>query len=395
MDLMHDFINFRRGFCGKEYFYFQTISCLTSDFEPMNARERFLAVFSNEDRNKLDRVPTFVQGILGGFISKNENALFDDYNGELLYNADFDAPLVLGLEAKFSGFPNPIYHEPFQLIDKDGTKYSTGIGATVGKEGSTYYHRGLLWCLENLDTMRNALKIMPMEQLKPQLESTFTYYEKIGHLIFPVPFMGGIFDTMWMAMGMAEFSKHYRQRDKLYLETIRFYGENMCTVIEKTIEAIGGRPKVICIGDDVAFKGAPMISPERWETDIGPYYKKVCSMMRDAGIVPLMHTDGNITTLLPAFQRVGLAGVQGWEGGMDPGYVNEHFPDFGVIGFGDVGEILPFGSKDQIDQHVKGLMDALKANRHYIFGPSTVIQKEVPIENARNFVAAALKYGKY
>jgi hypothetical protein len=361
----------------------------------MDARERFLAVFSPTERKRLDRVPTFVQGILGGFIDKNEAALFDNYSGELVYDPNYDAALVLGFEAKFASFPQPISHEPFELLDKDGKKYSTGLGATIGKEGTSFYHRGLLWCLENLETMRAALKIMPLEQLKTQLKLTFNHYERIGKVIFPVHFMGGIFDTMWMAMGMNEFSKHYRLRDKLYLETIRFYGENMGTVIEKTIEATGGRAKVICIGDDVAFKGSPMISPERWETDIGPYYKKACTMMRDAGIIPLMHTDGDITRLLPAFQRVGLAGVQGWEGGMDPVFVNEHFPDFGVIGFGDVGQVLPFGTPAQIDAHVKGLMAALKQNRHYVFGPSTVIQKEVPIENARLFTAAGRKYGRY
>jgi uroporphyrinogen-III decarboxylase len=361
----------------------------------MNPRERFLAVFSDTERKKLDRVPTFIQGVLGGFIDKNESALFDGYEGELTYNPGYDASIILGYDGQFAGIPQPISHDSIELLDKDGKKYPTGLGAQVGKEGSTYYHRGLLWCIENLETLRQAVKIMPTEQLKPQLETTFKYYEDMAKIFFPLPYMGGIFDTMWMAMGMNEFSKHYRKRDNLYFETIRFYGENMCTIIEKTIEATGSRAKAICIGDDVAFKGSPMISPERWETDIGPYYKKVCSMMRDAGIVPLMHTDGDITTLLPAFQRVGLAGVQGWEGGMDPVYVNEKFPDFVVIGFGDVGEVLPFGTKEVIEAHVKGLMDVFKENRHYVFGPSTVIQKEVPLENAKYFMAMARKYGKY
>jgi len=136
----------------------------------------------------------------------------------------------------------------------------------------------------------------------------------------------------------------------------------MAKHVEAIINAVGNRPGVICIGDDVAFKGHPMIAPERWDQDIGPYYKTVCDMMIDAGIVPLMHTDGDITDIIPAFQHAGIRGVQGWEGGADPQYINDNFPDFYVIGFGDVGQVLPFGTPEQIDAHVKGLMDALKEN---------------------------------
>jgi uroporphyrinogen-III decarboxylase len=207
--------------------------------------------------------------------------------------------------------------------------------------------------------------------------------------------MGGIFDTMWMAMGMKEFGRNYAKRTKLYYQTIQFYGEIMAKHIEGIINAVGNRTGVICIGDDVAFKGRTMISPERWEEDIGPYYKTVCDMMNDAGIIPLMHTDGDITDLVPAFQRVGIRGVQGWEGGADPQFINDHFPDFYVIGFGDVGQVLPFGTPEQIDAHVKGLMNALKENRHYIFGPSTVIVKEMPLQNVQLFMSAGLKYGQY
>ena len=78
-----------------------------------------------------------------------------------------------------------------------------------------------------------------------------------------------------------------------------------------------------------------------------------------------------------------------------PYYINDIFPDFIVVGFGDVHEILPFGTPEQIDAHVKNLMDALKDNRHFIIGPSTVIFKEIPLKNVQIFIESIKKYGKY
>jgi uroporphyrinogen-III decarboxylase len=60
-----------------------------------------------------------------------------------------------------------------------------------------------------------------------------------------------------------------------------------------------------------------------------------------------------------------------------------------------VGDVLPFGTPKEIDAHVKSLMDALKENRHYVCGPSTVIVKEMPLKNVQLFMSAIKKYGKY
>jgi hypothetical protein len=108
-----------------------------------------------------------------------------------------------------------------------------------------------------------------------------------------------------------------------------------------------------------------------------------------------LHTDGDITEMVPILQRVGFSGVQGWEGGADPFIINERYPNFVVNGFGDVSQVLPFGTKEEIFNHVKELMDALKENRHFIIGPSTVIYEGIPYKNVELFIAAVRRFGKY
>ena len=118
-------------------------------------------------------------------------------------------------------------------------------------------------------------------------------------------------------------------------------------------------------------------------------------MIRDEGMVAQIHTDGDVTELIPSFQKVGFQGLQGWEGGVNPYDTVKNFPDFVAVGFGDVSHIIPHGSKQEIEDHVKDLMNALKDNRHYIFGPSTVVQGDDPIHNVRWFMECGKKYGQY
>jgi len=358
----------------------------------MKPKDRYLAVFSEEGRKKLERVPTFVQGIKNEFFTQNEEKMFENFEGDPLYNTQFDGPLVMGFDAVFAGVPHGASCEPVEVTFPDGSKAMVGISGKVTREGSSFYHGGAIHSMEIMDKLWANLKYRDVSN---ELIQTKKYYDEVAHKIYPVPMAGGIFDRVWQAMGMTEFSKNYRKKTKLYTEIVRFYGEILLHSVTDMVEAFKGSPGVIHYLDDVAFKGRTMVPPDRFVEEYGKYYIECSKIIKDAGLIPLLHTDGDITEMIPAFQKCGIMGVQGWEGGADPVYINNHFPDFVVIGFGDVGEVLPFGTPEQINQHVKSLMDALKANRHYIFGPSTVVVKEMPYENVSLFMKAAEKYGKY
>jgi len=358
----------------------------------MNARERYLAVFSDNDRNKLDRVPTHVQYIRDEFIIQHRDELLKDYKGQIFNFEYFVIPFILGFDAVFAPFPSSVKIRSIKIEDSEGKKLRIGASGEAIHSNSSYYQGGYIHSLDILDRLRTNLKRVDKSQ---QIKKVIMQYEKISPSIFPVLTAEGIFDKVWKSMGMPIFSRHFRKKTKLYKELIKFYANKSIMNIEGLIDATGGRGKVVNILDDVAFKGRPMIPPDRWDQDFLPYYKEINSIISDAGMIPQIHTDGDPTEMIPSFQKAGFQGLQGWEGGCDPYYINNNFPDFVVIGFGDVSGVLPFGTPDQVKDHVKELMNALKDNRHFILGPSTVIFKEIPLENVRIFMAATLKYGKY
>ncbi len=358
----------------------------------MNARDRYLAVYSDSQRKYLDRVPIFVQNIKEEFIAQHQNAIFENYKGKKFNNYYVDAPLALGFDAIFAPFPLSLKTKPIKVTNDKGQSFKIGEDGQAIKRTSTYYAGGHINSLEVLNELiNNTEKINNIELI----QKTIARYNLLSPEIFPVLMISGIFDRVWQAMGMELFSRHFRQKSKLYEELVKFYAEHTLYNLEQFIEATENNGGVINILDDVAFKGRPMISPERFEQDYSPHYKKITNLISDAGMIPQIHSDGDVTKLVPSLTRAGFRGLQGWEGGADPFYINDHFPDFVVIGFGDVSEVLPFGTQEQVEQHVKKLMEALKENRHFVIGPSTVIVKEIPLENVRAFMRAVKKYGAY
>lgn len=368
----------------------------------MNAFERYLAVFDDSARKKLDRVGTFVQYIKPEFIKKNNKIFHSNFEGKqktphnniLFSYSRFKRAYNIGFDAIFAALSPVIWVKKVKVEDIEGNKVVIGETGQTHIKGSTYYHKGHIHSIEILDSLRSNIRHLPVHTINKKL---LKWYEKMAPYLYPVLQTSGIFDNVWQSMGMTEFSKNFRKNTPLYKEVIKYFAEISKENVQSQVELFkkDNNVRVLTFTDDVAFKGRPMISPERWKQDFGPYYKEIIKIITDAGLIPQIHTDGDVTQLIPCFEEVGFRGLQGWEGGADPRYINDHYPDFVVIGFGDVSEILPYGSKEMIDNHVKDLMDALKENRHFIIGPSTVIFKEIPFQNVLYFLNAVKKYGIY
>ena len=357
----------------------------------MNARERYLAVYNDSERKKLDRVPIFVQYIKEEFISENRDAILNSNNPGRFNNLYFDIPYALGFESIFASFADSFKSRSIKVTNDIGQSVRIGTDGQA-KRSSTFYEGG---CINSLDILEELWTTVKKVDVSTSTQKLMRLYDSYAPYIFPVLQLGGIFDRTWQAMGFTNFSKHFHKKTKLYQELIKFYAELTTIQIEGLIEATGNQGKVVNILDDAAYKGRSIIAPERWEQDFMPHYKEINSMISDAGLIPQVHTDGDVTDLIPSLQKAGFKGLQGWEGGCDPYFINDNYPDFVVVGFGDVSDILPHGTPEQIDAHVKDLMNALKENRHFIIGPSTVIFKEISLRNVQTFIKAIRKYGTY
>jgi hypothetical protein len=358
----------------------------------MDAKERYLAVYDDSERFKLDKVPKFVQYVREEFIVKHRLKLNFNLATNFSNMTYFSVPFELGFDAVFAPFPLSVKVKSVKIKLDNGEILKIGEDGQKIHKRTQYYEGGFIHSIEILDELRSNMKVVDMSK---DIQKVVNNNEKFNKKIFPILMLDGIFDRVWKSMGIVQFSRHYRKNSNLYRELIKFYSEITELNLLGLVNATQGKTKIINILDDLAFKGRTFISPGRWKKDIMPSYKKITSLITDSGLIPQIHSDGDITELISLLQEAGFHGLQGWEGGCNPYYINDNFPDFVVIGFGDVSSILPYGSREVIINHVKDLMTALKENRHFVIGPSTVCHEKIPIENIQCFNLAAEKFGKY
>ena len=358
----------------------------------MKCVERYLAVYDDDGRKKLDRVPTHVQYIKEGFIEKYKNVILSNYNGALFKDLYFDIPRILGFDSIFAPFPLSFKFKSLKIVNEKGKSVRIREDGQAVKAKTTFYEGGYLKNLDILKEIKANVKTIDNFEL---INRTISRYETLSPVIFPILTVDGIFDRVWKSMGMVDFSYHFRKNTNLYKELIEYFASLTKINVQGLIDATGSRGNVVTLLDDVAYKGRLMISPERWEQDFMPYYKEINAILSDANIISQIHTDGDATELIPSLMKAGFQGLQGFEGGSDPTRILEKFPDFVVIGFGDVSYILPYGTSDEIELHVKNLFRILKEHRHFIIGPSTVIFKEIPLKNIKTFMKSIKHFGNY
>ena len=147
-------------------------------------------------------------------------------------------------------------------------------------------------------------------------------------------------------------------------------------------------------GDDIAFKGGPLLAPAWFEEHYFPRLTRVFAAYHAKGIKVLFHSDGNLNPLLDGLVEAGIDGLNPMEvlAGMDVGEVHRRYPHLFMAGAIDVSQLLPHGTPGQVRDAVNAALDA--AEGRLMVGSTTELNNEVPLENYLALRDAVLGYGQ-
>ena len=150
--------------------------------------------------------------------------------------------------------------------------------------------------------------------------------------------------------------------------------------------------EAVFVGDDIAYKTAPMVSPTWFRQHYFPRMARVMAAYHARGIKVLFHSDGNLNLLLPDLIEAGIDGLNPIEvlAGMDVGEIHRLFPKLFMAGGIDVSQLLPLGSPSQVRDAVRRALDA--AEGQIMIGSSTELNNEVPLENFLAMRQAAIDF---
>jgi len=96
-------------------------------------------------------------------------------------------------------------------------------------------------------------------------------------------------------------------------------------------------PVFMTFAEDMSYNKGPMLSESLFDEFIAPYYRRVVPMLKEMGTLVIVDSDGDVTSLIPWLQRVGVDGVLPLErqAGVDVGRLRTAFPDLLMIGHYD------------------------------------------------------------
>ncbi len=79
------------------------------------------------------------------------------------------------------------------------------------------------------------------------------------------------------------------------------------TILEQLAKVC--RPAFMTFGEDMSYNHGPMLSKALFDEFLAPYYRQIIPVLQDMGTHVIVDSDGDVTTMIPWLQEVGIAGV--------------------------------------------------------------------------------------
>ena len=137
----------------------------------------------------------------------------------------------------------------------------------------------------------------------------------------------------------------------------------------------------IHVVNDVAFNAGPFISPAQFSEFITPYLHREVQHLRTLGVIPFVHTDGNIMPILDDYLSLGAACFQSVDpmAGMDIAEVKRRCHGKLAL-MGNVQcNLLQDGPLEAIRQSAEYCLQHAAPGGGYIFGTSNTIFTGMPL----------------
>jgi uroporphyrinogen decarboxylase len=137
--------------------------------------------------------------------------------------------------------------------------------------------------------------------------------------------------------------------------------------------------------------------PKLYEQLIYPWYVQIVERCHQANIPVGLHSDGDLTLLLPNLIDCGFDCIHPFEPPMNDivAIKRKWGGRIAVAGNIDLKKTLCAGQPEDVEAEVQAKMAALAPGGGWLLGSSNSIPDFVLIDNYRAMLAAGLKYGRY
>jgi len=289
----------------------------------------------------------------------------------------------------YFGYCPPSDWNPKENLQKWGLggNYSDGIDEWGVKWKSTYaiYHP-----LEKWEALKNYHFPNPFSPGRLDEAKKLINENKEKYLLW---FFGySLFGRLWSLRGFENLLMDPYIYPRQFVNLRDSIMEFDVGIIERFLELeFGG----VMIGDDLGSQVSLLMNPTMWRKYYKPCYKEMFDIIHAKGLDVWMHTDGNVTEIIPDLIEIGLDVLNPVQpSAVDIQYLSREFGnDLSFFGGIDVQTFLPHGTPQIIDKEIKYLIETLgRPDGGYIPTPTNALLSDIPLENIKAALIALKKY---
>ena len=361
----------------------------------MNSKERVNSVLSYSEP---DRVPMHLNATKW-VVSKLKNALRVSSDSALLkaLNIDFydmrGIDLHSGVAPQYIGPPNVFFSSEWKgAINSfwgiEEFENMTISGWTMEMGPSPLASATNLKDLQNYNWPENDWFDYTGMRRKLEDWQDFSIIATGASVFQHVTFLRGT-DILMMDMMMYPEIANY-----LFDKFFNFYHE----YYRRMFEEAGDLIDIFALADDLGMQNTLLISPELFDEYVAPRLKKMTDLAHLYNIKLLLHTCGNVETIIQRFIDLGVDILDPLQPeSMDPVEIkNKYGRDICLRGGISVQNIVSKGTAKEVKAESKRIMKALMKGGGYIFAPGhPVLQDDVPVENILAMYKAGIQFGSY
>ncbi|MFX0099343.1 MAG: uroporphyrinogen decarboxylase family protein [Candidatus Hodarchaeota archaeon] len=365
----------------------------------MNVHERIIKTLEHEEP---DRIPTLAQVLENGFMEKLDDIpdffpwLDENFSGGNQYM--LDCARYIGLDAIWYHYHRQRDEEkdkpevPKDILEK----YELGEPSTGGHYSEKgWYKDGVLKTPELLKEWTSYIKTWEAGEEKNYIEYSEIWEENISKGLVPIPTGGGVAYVTWSSIGINRFAylarKHLNLIKDLAMAWGKFTMKQHDLLFEHGVDMV-----FIC--DDFCMKERSIYSPKQFDEIVVPVYTMLSNNAHKKGGKFLIHSDGNVSELLPLLVKAKVDAIEPleYESGARIPPLKEQFGDnITFIGNVPATFTLSFGTVEETVRKTKDLMLQCGEGGGYIVAAGSDVLASCKVENMRAMIATAKKFGTY
>lgn len=185
-----------------------------------------------------------------------------------------------------------------------------------------------------------------------------------------------------------------RTRPEVVNALIGMHTKHAVLLGEAAVEA-GADGILMCV--DYGLGDRPWMSPEMFRRFVKPALRKQVEAFRRREAYPMLHSDGNIMSLLPDIVDAGVRAYQGIDvmAGMDLRKVKQAFGDkLCLIGNVDP-RVIEFGTEEDVEREVRRCLESAAVGGGFMLSVSANVSANSNVDNFIHMLEFARKTGSY